>query len=103
MTRVSLKFLASELGLAEGTVSRALNNYPDISQETQERVRKCADKYGYRANYSARRLAKGIAEAVAYLMPANTSALKLTSKRIDIGKDLGLSNYLKSSISTTLA
>lgn len=71
---MSLKFLASELGLAEGTVSRALNNYPDISQETQERVRKCADKYGYRANYSARRLAKGIAEAVAYLMPANTSS-----------------------------
>ena len=40
MQRVSLKFLAKELGIAEGTVSRALNDYPDISDATRARVKK---------------------------------------------------------------
>ena len=75
MQKISLKFLASELGLAEGTVSRALNGYSDISKTTRERVIACANKYNYRANQTARRLATGVAEAVAYLMPANTNAL----------------------------
>lgn len=75
MQKVSLKFLAKELGLAEGTVSRALNGYADISEATKNRVIACANKYNYKANHSARRLAMGVAEAVAYLMPANTNAL----------------------------
>ena len=75
MEKVSLKFLARELGLTEGTVSRALNNYPDISEATRARVLACAEKHNYKANQTARRLATGIAEAVAYLMPANTNAL----------------------------
>ena len=75
MEKVSLKFLAKELGLTEGTVSRALNGYPDISQATRERVIACAERFNYKANQTARRLATGVAEAVAYLMPANTNAL----------------------------
>ena len=75
MKRVSLKELAKHLGLAEGTVSRALNNYPDISETTRDRVRKAADALGYRPNNTAKRLATGRAEAVAYLMPTSHSAL----------------------------
>lgn len=75
MQKVSLKFLAKELGLAEGTVSRALNGYSDISEATKDRVIACANKHNYKANQTARRLATGVAEAVAYLMPANTNAL----------------------------
>ena len=75
MQKISLKFLAKELGLAEGTVSRALNGYSDISEATKDRVIACANKHNYKANQTARRLATGVAEAVAYLMPANTNAL----------------------------
>lgn len=75
MQKVSLKFLAKELGLTEGTVSRALNGYPDISKLTIKRVTALAEKHNYRANQAARRLATGVAEAVAYLLPANTNAL----------------------------
>ncbi len=75
MTRVSLKFLARELGIAEGTVSRALNDYPDISVATRDRVKQAAAKHNYKPNHTARRLATGVAEAVAYLMPANSNAL----------------------------
>ena len=75
MQRVSLKFLAKELGIAEGTVSRALNDYPDISDATRARVKETAKKFNYKANQNARRLATGVAETVAYLMPPNTHAL----------------------------
>ena len=59
------------LGLTESTVSRALNNYPDISPKTRDRVQKVAMELGYNANPAARRLATGVAEAVAYIMPKN--------------------------------
>lgn len=74
-TRINLKQLSAHLGLAEGTVSRALNNYSDISMKTRERVRKAAEELGYQANPLARRLATGVAEAVAFIMPESTSAL----------------------------
>ena len=75
MKRVSLKQVADHLGLAEGTVSRALNNYPDIAEATRLKVQKAADALGYRPNPTARRLATGRAEAVAYIMPTSRSAL----------------------------
>lgn len=66
---VNLKALAAHLGLTVSTVSRALNNYPDISADTRERVRRAADQLGYRPNQNARRLSIGTPETVCYLMP----------------------------------
>ena len=73
--RMSLKILSTHLGLAEGTVSRALNNYPDISPSTRKRVQEEAIRLGYSANPLARRLATGIAESVAYIMPETHSSI----------------------------
>ncbi|MDD9910071.1 MAG: LacI family DNA-binding transcriptional regulator [Ahrensia sp.] len=73
--RMSLKKLAAHLSLSEGTVSRALNDYPDISQATRQRVQIAARELGYRPNPLARRLATGIAEAVAYIMPQSHSSI----------------------------
>lgn len=75
MARVSLKDLAKHLGLTEGTVSRAMNNYPDISAATREKVQKAANVLGYKPNHTARRLATGRAESVAYLMPTSRSEI----------------------------
>ncbi len=69
MREVSLKSLSRQLGLTEGTVSRALNGYADISAKTRERVRDAADRLGYEPNSAARRLALGNAECIAYVMP----------------------------------
>lgn len=75
MKRKSLKDLAAALKLSEGTVSRALNGYPDISVKTAERVRIAALEMGYRPNPTARRLATGKAEAVAFVVPQHHSSL----------------------------
>lgn len=69
MSKVSLKALSEHLGLTEGTVSRAINDYPDISRKTRERVKRAAIELGYRPNSNARRLATGNAECVGYVLP----------------------------------
>ena len=55
---VTIATLAKELGLSESAVSKALNDYPDISPATKELVRSKADELGYSPNLLARNLAK---------------------------------------------
>jgi LacI family transcriptional regulator len=69
MSKIGLKALSQHLGLTEGTVSRAINDYPDISVRTRERVKSAAAELGYRPNTNARRLATGKAECIGYVMP----------------------------------
>lgn len=53
---MSLKAIAKQLGISVTTVSRALNGYDDVSQETRARVEAEAQRRGYRPNTFARRL-----------------------------------------------
>ena len=75
MSRVSLKALAEHLSLSEGTVSRAINGYPDIAQKTRDRVRLAANELGYSPNPQARRLATGSAECIGFILPAQTGSM----------------------------
>ena len=75
MKRTTLKDLAATLELTEGTVSRALNGYADISARTVERVVNAAAELDYKPNQNARRLATGVAEAIAFVIPQNHSSL----------------------------
>ena len=53
---VSIKDIALQCGVSVATVSKALNGYRDIGEETRERVCRAADEMGYLANASARAL-----------------------------------------------
>lgn len=68
---MSLKALATSLGLSKTTVSRALDGYDDVSLATRERVRAAAQAINYAPNPIARRLSRGAAEAVALIVPAD--------------------------------
>lgn len=46
--RVTIADMSEALGLTKSTVSRALNDYPDISPSTRARVRAMAERMGYR-------------------------------------------------------
>lgn len=61
------------LALSQTTVSRALNGYPEVSEETRRRVVDAARRHGYRPNPSARRLATGKAGMIGYVMPTGES------------------------------
>ncbi|MEL7485236.1 MAG: LacI family DNA-binding transcriptional regulator, partial [Planctomycetota bacterium] len=43
----SVRKIASEAGVSPATVSRILNNDPDVDQSTRESVLKIANKLGY--------------------------------------------------------
>ncbi|MEO8241831.1 MAG: substrate-binding domain-containing protein [bacterium] len=60
--------LAKELGISTGTVSRALNDKPDVNPETRRRVLETARRFGYVANQSARNLAKGKTNAIGFMI-----------------------------------
>lgn len=56
---MNLRELSKKLGLSQTTVSRALNGFPEVSEETRARVRAAADLHDYRPSPAARRLATG--------------------------------------------
>jgi LacI family transcriptional regulator len=70
-----LKELALHLGLSQTTVSRALNGYPEVNEETRQRVLDAARRYDYRPNASARRLATGRNNAIGIVLPTDRNLL----------------------------
>lgn len=69
---MNLKQLAKKLHLSQTTVSRALNDYPEVSEATRARVKAGAEKHGYSPNISARNLAMGQAMAIGHVIPIST-------------------------------
>jgi LacI family transcriptional regulator len=70
---VNLKQLSRMLELSQTTVSRALNGYPEVNEETRRRVMDAAKRHGYRPNPSARRLATGKSGMIGYVLPTGTA------------------------------
>jgi len=66
---VTLKDLARIAGVAESTVSRALNDKPGVSEETREEILKLAVEYNYQPNRLAQGLAKQKTSIIALLLP----------------------------------
>ena len=50
---MNLKDFSIKIGVNPSTISRALNNYPDISQKTKDTISKLANRYKYNPNKSA--------------------------------------------------
>jgi len=66
---VNLKQLAAELQLSTSTVSRALHDSHEISEETKKRVRALAEKLGYQPNPYASSLRKHRSKTIALVIP----------------------------------
>ena len=48
MSRISIDDVAKRLGVAKSTISKALNDRPDVSQKTKDKVKKLVAKLGYK-------------------------------------------------------
>jgi LacI family transcriptional regulator len=66
---VSLKDLAQELGISISTVSRALNNHPDISREMTRKVQELAEERKYTPNPLAMGLLKQATRMIGVIVP----------------------------------
>jgi LacI family transcriptional regulator len=67
---VTIKDVARRLNLSITTVSRALDGYEDVAEETRARVRKTAKEMGYVPNRVARQLRRQRSDTIGYILPA---------------------------------
>jgi LacI family transcriptional regulator len=66
--RPTINDLAEAVGLSKGTVSRALNDYPDIAESTRQRVKKAAQRMGYQPLSHAQAIRTGRVRALALVL-----------------------------------
>ncbi|WP_427017575.1 LacI family DNA-binding transcriptional regulator [Pseudarthrobacter sp. P1] len=71
--RTTIQDVAVLSGLSICTVSRALRNLPNVSENAQRKVAQAAGKLGYKASAAAARLAGGTTGAVALVAPTATA------------------------------
>lgn len=85
MFEPTIKDIAKICGVGVSTVSRAINNHPDINSETKEKIMNTIKEYGYVPNNSARNLKRVDAKAIAVLVkgisnPFFSSMIKVIEK-----------------------
>lgn len=68
MGNMTIKDIAKKCGVGVSTVSRAMNNHPDINPETKEMIMRVIEESNYVPNNSARNLKRSDAKAIAVLV-----------------------------------
>jgi DNA-binding LacI/PurR family transcriptional regulator len=81
MAKVTIEDISRSTGLSRGTVSRALNDRPDISSQTKQRVLEACRRLNYVPSQAARSLATGRSFAVAVVADDLADALALAFLR----------------------
>lgn len=71
----TLRTIAELTGLAVTTISRALNNAPELAQDTRDRVQKVAAEIGYLPDRTALRLKTGRTNVITVVMAPNQELL----------------------------
>ncbi|MGE3181274.1 MAG: LacI family DNA-binding transcriptional regulator [Phycisphaerae bacterium] len=73
MAKITIDTICHATGLSRGTISRAINDRPDISEETKIRVRKVCRELNYVPNRVARALATGRRYLLVLLLDSENS------------------------------
>lgn len=67
--KITIKDIARELDISSSTVSRALNDNPEISEETRKKVKAFADLYNYRPNMLGQKLRNNKTMVIGIIIP----------------------------------
>jgi LacI family transcriptional regulator len=70
MKRLTLEEIGEIAGVSRATVSRVINNHPNIRPEVRERVKKVIAETGYQPNLAARSLASNESKILGLIMPS---------------------------------
>lgn len=74
MEEITIRDIAKKCGVGVSTVSRAINNHPDISQEKKQMILDVIKENNYIPNNSARNLKRQDAKAIAVLVKGITNS-----------------------------
>lgn len=94
--RPTIRDVAGKLNLSITTVSRALDGYDDVSEETRKLVIRTARQMGYAPNRAARQLRRRSAETFGFILPAGAQHFAepfFTEFMAGLGSELALHNY----------
>ncbi|MEO0599096.1 MAG: LacI family DNA-binding transcriptional regulator [Chloroflexota bacterium] len=70
MKKITISDVAKEADVSKSTVSRVLNNAPNVNDEMRERVLKAIDKLNYQPSRAAQQLKKNIQDVIGFLVPS---------------------------------
>lgn len=73
MAEITIKDIAKQCGVGISTVSRALNNHPDINPATRKKILEVIEETGFIPNNSARNLKRTDAKCIAVLVKGITN------------------------------
>ena len=73
MAETTIKDIARQCGVGVSTVSRAINNHPDINPETRKMIMQVIEETGFIPNNSARNLKRTDAKCIAVLVKGITN------------------------------
>ena len=68
MEQITIKDIARLCGVGVSTVSRAINNHPDINEETKQMILETIRKYNFVPNNSAKNLRRAESKTIAVLV-----------------------------------
>ncbi|OUD08108.1 transcriptional regulator [Marivivens niveibacter] len=90
----TLKTISRLSGMAVPTVSRALNDAPDINVETKKTIREIADAIGYVPNRAGVRLRTGRTNVISLILAPENDMMNHTAQLINsITRELRGTNY----------
>ncbi|MBQ7752118.1 MAG: LacI family DNA-binding transcriptional regulator [Treponema sp.] len=72
---MTIKDIARECGVAVGTVSRVLNNHPDVSEKTREKVLAVVQKHNFILNTNAKQLKEQNRKTIVVIVKGTSSIL----------------------------
>ena len=72
---MTIKDIAKESGYAVGTVSRVLNNHPDVSEKARETILAVVEKHHFRLNNNAKHLKQQASKGIAIIVKGSQNML----------------------------
>ena len=73
--KITIKDIARESGYAVGTVSRVLNNRPDVSRTARKTIMEVVEKHNFRINSNAKHLKQNAGSSIAIIVKGANNML----------------------------
>lgn len=73
MVHLRLEDIAKKAGVSRSTVSRVINNHPNVSEKVRQRVLKVIDETGFSPNVAARTLVSQRSNTIGLILPHSVS------------------------------
>ena len=103
-TEITIAEVAQVAGVSVSTVSRILNDKPDVAEKTRQRVQQVIADLGYTPHVQAQRLAAGRSRTIALLYPIDYMEFSRQEMGFisGVGKAFGETNFFFNLITTPM-